>query len=235
MSKYLLYFKIIILLGNSLGPLISYLSLVLLPVPLRRSNIFNAYTFPGWLCFFASIIILILIIFIYSEPLSPTFKIYAEGQDPSESMKRADSFALDENLTIFESEKLNEINERVSNFNDENQFNDTNLVSSTINELIDIEIEPYGTVRKAFWIIMSYIFILSFTFILYITMCPVFLYVNIYVQPSFPSRPCEWRKERRPASRSDRTRRTSSRILFRIQSSCHLRTGLSCKRTQEAP
>ena len=180
MSKYLLYFKIIILLGNSLGPLISYLSLVLLPVPLRRSNIFNAYTFPGWLCFFASIIILILIIFIYSEPLSPTFKIYAEGQDPSESMKRADSFALDENLTIFESEKLNEINERVSNFNDENQFNDTNLVSSTINELIDIEIEPYGTVRKAFWIIMSYIFILSFTFILYITMCPVFLYVNIY-------------------------------------------------------
>ena len=55
-------------------------------------------------------------------------------------MQRADSFTLDDSLTIYESEKLNEINEKVSNFNDENQFDDTNLVSSTINELIDVEI-----------------------------------------------------------------------------------------------
>ena len=62
-------------------------------------------------------------------------------------------------MTIYEAEKLNEINQKVSTFNDENQFNDTNLVSATINELIDIEMEAYGTVRKAFWTILFYVFI----------------------------------------------------------------------------
>ena len=95
-------------------------------------------------------------------------------------MKMEDAFALNDNLTIFECEKLNEINKKISNFNDENQFNDTNLVSTTIKELIEIEIEPYGTVRKAFWIIMFYIFIINFIINCYFTMCPIFLYSNLY-------------------------------------------------------
>jgi hypothetical protein len=181
MNKYLLYFKLIVLTGNSAGPLLSLISLLSFPDDYYYKNkIFNEYTFPGWLAFIFSIILLITIIIIFSEPLDPRFIVYAEGQAPTDTMQRADSFTLDDSLTIYESEKLNEINEKVSNFNDENQFDDTNLVSSTINELIDVEIEPHGTIRKAFWVIMFYIFILSFTIICYITLAPLYLYVNIY-------------------------------------------------------
>jgi len=182
MNKYLLYFKLIVLGGNSSGPLLSLLSLLIFPDDyIMTSRIFNEYTFPGWICFIASVILLVVIVLIFSEPLSPRFIVYAEGQAPTDTMKRADSFTLDDSLTIFESEKLNEINQKVSNFNDENQYDDTNLVSSTINELIDVEIEPHGTVRKAFWVIMFYIFILSFTMISYITMAPSYLYRNLYL------------------------------------------------------
>ena len=183
MNKYLLYFKIIVLLGNASGPLLGLISLYIFPenfYQVYTHRIFNEYSFPAWCCFFASIFLLIIIVIIYSEPLNPRFIVYAEGQAPTETMKRADSFSLDDSMTIFESEKLNEINEKVSSFNDENQFDDTNLVSSTINELIDVEIEPHGTVRKAFWVIMFYLFILRFIIFSNITMAPPFLYVNIY-------------------------------------------------------
>jgi hypothetical protein len=179
MSKYLLYFKLYVLLGNSLGPLMSFLCLFI-----RGSQeiheFFNPFSLPGWICLIASFILLIFVVFGFSEPLDPKFRIYSKGQNPIEAMKMEDSFALNDNLTIFECDKLNEINKKISNFNDENQFNDTNLVSTTIKELIEIEIEPYGTVRKAFWIITFYIFITNFIINCYITMCPFFLYVNIY-------------------------------------------------------
>ena len=183
MNKYLLYFKLTVLCGNSSGPLLTLFTLLMFPnnyLVDHKKRVFNEYTFPTWLCLFASIILLIVIIMIFSEPLSPRFIVYAEGQNPTETMKRADSFTLDDSMTIFESEKLNEINEKVSSFNDENQFDDTNLVASTINELVDVEIEPHGTVRKAFWVIMFYLFILSYTMMSYITLAPSFLYANIY-------------------------------------------------------
>ena len=194
MSKYLLYFKLIVLLGNSLGPLLSFLCMILLGElgegegkgkgEEEHSHLHNLFlddhNLPGWICFFASILLLIIIIFLFSEPLSSKFVIYAKGQAPTDVMKRGGSFSIDNNLTIYEAEKLNEINQRVSSFNDENQFNDTNLVSSTINELIEIEMEPYGTVRKAFWTILFNVFILSYTKFCYFTMAPAYLYVNIF-------------------------------------------------------
>ena len=182
MNKYFLYFKLCVLVGNCAGPLLSFIFLLMFSDDyIEHNRMFNEFTLPGWMCFLASIIILVLIFIIYSEPLNPRFAVYAEGQAPTDTMKRADSFSLDDSLTIYESEKLNEINLKVSLFNDENQFDDTNLVSSTINELIDVEIEPHGTVRKAFWVIMCYVLIIRFTIIAYIAMAPSYLYQNIYV------------------------------------------------------
>ena len=182
LNKYFLYFKLCVLVGNCAGPLLSLLFLLMFSDDYIVFNrMFNEFTLPGWICFLASLIILVLIIIIYSEPLNPRFAVYAEGQSPTDTMKRADSFTLDDSLTIYESEKLNEINQRVSLFNEENQFDDTNLVASTITELIDVEIEPHGTVRKAFWVIMFYVFILRFTIVAYIAMAPSYLYRNIYV------------------------------------------------------
>ena len=182
-NKYLLYFKLVVLLGNAAGPLLSLCSLIIFPDRYlydSDNRVFNEFTFPAWACMLSSMGLLTTIILIFSEPLDPRFVVYAEGQDPTETMKRADSFTLDDSMTIFESEKLNEINQKVSSFNDENQFDDTNLVSSTINQLIDVELEPHGRVRKAFWVIMVYIFVLNFIIMSFITMAPSFLYVNSY-------------------------------------------------------
>ena len=182
-NKYLLYFKLTFLMGNAAGPLLTLCSLIIFPDEYLNDSdnrVFNEYTFPAWACMLSSMGLLITIILIFSDPLDPRFVVYAAGQDPTETMKRADSFTLDDSMTIFESEKLNEINQKVSSFNEENQFTDTNLVSSTINELIDVELEPHGRVRKAFWVIMAYIFILNFTILSFITMAPAFLYVNSY-------------------------------------------------------
>ena len=176
MSKYLLYFKLTVFLGNFLGPVLSFFCLY--SEKLGEKKLINDYTLPGWICFGASVILLFIILIIFSEPLNQKFVIYAEGQAPTEIMRKGGSFSIDNNLTIYEAEKLNEINQKVSNFNDENQFNDTNLVSATIKELIEYEMEPYGTVRKAFWVITSYVFILSFAKYSYITIAPAYLYAK---------------------------------------------------------
>ena len=183
-DKYLLYFKIIVLFGSSLGPFLSFLSLLFYKNPFEGAefSIFSAYSLPGWICFLFSLILLVFILILFTNPLNPTFTVYAEGLSPSETIKNSDSFALDDSLTMHESEKLNEINKKVSNYNDENQFSDTNLVSSTIKELIEKEIEPHGSVRTAFWMIMIYTFILNFTIMCYISMSPSYLFNNLYTK-----------------------------------------------------
>ena len=182
MNRYLLWFKFIVLIGSAFGPFLSFLCLLFYKNPFEsiKLYIFSAYSLPGWICFFFSLILLAFILILFTNPLSHSFKVYAEGASPSETMKNQDSFALDDSLTMYESEKLNEINKKVSNFNDESQFSDTNLVSSTINELIEKEIEPHGTVRTAFWLILIYTFILNFTIMCYISMSPSYLYISFF-------------------------------------------------------
>ena len=179
LNKYLLYFKLTILTGNSSGPLLSFICLSLFGNYYKKNKLFNEYSFPSWLTFFSSVIFLMIIIAIFSEPLRNGFEVYAKGQTPIDTVRRQDSFTLDDSLTNYESEKLNEINMRVSNFNDENQFDDTNLVSKTINDLCVKQFENKGTVRKAFWVIIFYQFILNYTNMVYISLAPAYLFFNI--------------------------------------------------------
>ena len=186
LSKYFLYFKLTILTGNSFGPLLSYICLLIFGNHYPENKVFNEYSLPAWLTFFSSLIFLIIIIIIFSEPLSQGFEVYAKGQSPTDTINRSDSFGLDENLTNYESEKLNEINQRVSNFNDENQFDDTNLVSKTVNELCDKQFEKHGTIKTAFLIILLYQFILNFTNMIYIILAPSYLFINFNEEKILP-------------------------------------------------
>ena len=179
LNKYLLYFKLTSLTGNSFGPLLSYFCLLIFGNHYEKNKIFNEYSLPAWLTFFCSLILLVLIIIIFTEPLKQNFEVYAKGQAPTDTINRIDSFTLDESLTNYESEKLNEINQRVSNFNDENQFDDTNLVAKAINNLCNEQFEKGGTIRTAFWIIISYQFILNFTNMVYINIAPSYFFLYL--------------------------------------------------------
>jgi hypothetical protein len=177
LNKYLLYFKLVLLSGNAAGPLLSFLCLVIFGNYYEKNKAFNEYSLPTWLTFFASLILLIFIGVFFSEPLKEGFEVYAKGQSPTDTVKRVDSFTLDDSLTIYESEKLNEINQRVSLFNDENQFDDTNLVAKTINGLVEKQLEPHGTVRTAFLVIFWYQFVINFSNMINITMAPPYFYL----------------------------------------------------------
>ena len=186
LNKYLLYFKLTLLAGESCGPLLSFICLLIFGNHYQKDKIFNEYSLPAWLTFFSSLIFMILIMIIFSEPLREGFEVYAKGQSPTDTINRSDSFSLDDNLTNFESEKLNEINKRVSNFNDVNQFDDTNLVSKTISDLCDKQFERHGTIRTAFWIILLYEFILNFTNMVYIILAPSYLFINYSSDENLP-------------------------------------------------
>ena len=177
LNKYLLYFKLVLLSGNAAGPLLSFLCLIIFGNHYNDNRTFNEYSLPTWLTFFASLILLIFIGTLFSEPLKEGFEVYAKGQSPTDTVKRVDSFTLDDSLTIYESEKLNEINQRVSLFNDENQFDDTNLVAKTINGLVEKQLEPHGTVRTAFLVIFWYQFVINFSNMINITMAPPYFYL----------------------------------------------------------
>ena len=155
----------------------SFLCLIIFGNHYESNRTFNEYSLPTWLTFFASLILLIFIGTLFSEPLKEGFEVYAKGQSPTDTVKRVDSFTLDDSLTIYESEKLNEINQRVSLFNDENQFDDTNLVAKTINGLVEKQLEPHGTVRTAFLVIFWYQFVINFSNMINITMAPPYFYL----------------------------------------------------------
>jgi hypothetical protein len=132
------------------------------------------------------LVLLIIIGVLFSEPLKEGFEVYAKGQSPTDTVKRVDSFTLDDSLTIYESEKLNEINQRVSLFNDENQFDDTNLVAKTINGLVEKQLEPHGTVRTAFLVIFWYQFVLNFSNMVNIILAPPYFYLNFDKEGEIP-------------------------------------------------
>ena len=186
LNKYLLYFKLVILSGNSAGPLLAFICLFIFKNHYIVNRTFNEYSLPTWLTFAASLVLLIIIGVLFSEPLKEGFEVYAKGQSPTDTVKRVDSFTLDDSLTIYESEKLNEINQRVSLFNDENQFDDTNLVAKTINGLVEKQLEPHGTVRTAFLVIFWYQFVLNFSNMVNIILAPPYFYLNFDKEGEIP-------------------------------------------------
>ena len=187
-TKYLILFKAMVLTGNCLGPLLLSILSFLIKNDNKNNynndngekkedcniNILDPISLSTIICGGCNFLMLLLIIILYSEPISPKFVVYAKGLAPTDTASRADSFAIDNTLTNYESEKLDEINKKVRTFNDENQFDDTNLVTYTIGELIDQENEPKGNIRRAFWFIMIFIFILNFSIMSYLFLNPYY-------------------------------------------------------------
>ena len=62
-DKYLLYFKIIVLFGSSLGPFLSLLSILFYKNPFEGAEVsmLSEFSLPGWICFLFSLILLNLL------------------------------------------------------------------------------------------------------------------------------------------------------------------------------
>ena len=177
---YLFYFKIVTLLGMASGPFITLITNINIYKNIDdNDNDLNKINFslPSFLCLLFSIFLFILIIIKYKEPNDDNFHIYREGQKPIEQNLR-DSFALDESLTFHEFKHLKEINKRLNEFNIQNKYDDTNLVSVNINKLIENERAKNGNITRAFIFITLYLIITNITIFSFYVITPIF-YLNI--------------------------------------------------------
>ena len=177
---YLFCFKIVTLLGMASGPFITLITNINIYKNIdENDNDLNKINFslPSFLCLLFSIFLFILIIIKYKEPNDDNFHIYREGQKPIEQNLR-DSFALDESLTFHEFKHLKEINKRLNEFNIQNKYDDTNLVSVNINKLIENERAKNGNITRAFIFITLYLIITNITIFSFYVITPIF-YLNI--------------------------------------------------------
>jgi len=171
-SIYLIYFKLLSIFGMSLGFFLTFIC-----------SLFNKKTesitiISSLVLLFFAILILAFVYFGYTEPVDKEFSVYAEGQAPTEAVSRGEIISIDDYMTNYESEKLNELNNKLSLFNDENNFDDTNLLSNSIEDIIMREMQPQGILSKAFFAIIFYAFITKFQIFTFISLTPIFSSVS---------------------------------------------------------
>ncbi len=174
LSLYLKYLKFFSIFGMICGPLI-----VLLNYYLEKIIIKESYTFisKGRIISIFNLILslfeLIFIMIFYTEPVDQNFKIYKEGRDPQNLLKKNHFLSLEEQLTYYESKSLKLLDNKLFDLNTENNFNDSNLVSNKVDNLLYIEIN--GKIRKTFRFIIFYMIFISLHIYTFIIIIPFLL------------------------------------------------------------
>ena len=162
-SFYLISLKFFSIFGMICGPLIILICDFLEKIEIIKKSIyFNDNKIASILGIFFGIIELCIILIFYLEPVDKNFKIYKEGRDPQNLLSKNHFLSLNDQMTYYESKTLKLIDDKLFQFNNENQYNDTNLVEQTIQDLIYKEIGPYGNIKIAFFLIIINITFLSF-------------------------------------------------------------------------
>jgi hypothetical protein len=171
---YLIYFKILSTLGMSLGFFLTYICAFFYEEKEHDLTFYNYSLIPSLTLLFFAVLISLFVFCGYTEPRNNEFSVYAEGQAPTEAVSRGEIISIDDYMTNYESEKLNELNSKLSLFNDENNFNDTNLLSNSVEDIISREMQPQGTLSKAFIAIIFYAFIIRFQIFTFISITPIY-------------------------------------------------------------
>ena len=162
-SPYLFSLKLFSIIGMICGPLVILLCYFLEKIEFIKNSIYlNDNKIASILGIFFGIIELCIILIFYLEPVDKNFKIYKEGRDPQNLLSKNHFLSLNDQMTYFESKTLKLIDDKLFQFNYENQYNDTNLVDQIIQELVFKEIGPFGNVKIAFFLIIFNIIFLSF-------------------------------------------------------------------------
>ncbi|MCQ2819103.1 MAG: hypothetical protein MJ252_17715 [archaeon] len=182
-GKYMLYFKMSYLSGLSCGPL---LTLIMSFTPEHGSSKnpfpFTHYTSPSWIAFIGAIVMLIFVLAFYSEPTKSEFNVFAGDTNVSREASRGNSFLLESSMTNKESDALKEINDKLSQFNAENNYSDTNQVSQYVDELMDKELGPNGSIQKAFAAIIIEVFLANFIIMSFFCLTPLLFYEKLSSQ-----------------------------------------------------
>ena len=180
-GKYMLYFKLSYLSGIACGPLLT----LIMSFTKEYGNAsiafpFTHYTSPTWIATVGAVIMLVLIFIFYSEPTKKGFTAFAENTEISREASRGNSFLLDASMTNKESDALKELNDKLFQFNAENNYSDTNQVSQYVDELMDKELGPNGSIQKAFAVIIFEVFLANFIIYSFYCLTPLLFHESLY-------------------------------------------------------
>ena len=135
------------------------------PSEIKMEKTLNDKTIGSFIVIFSSVIYLFFIIYLYSEAKSKKFnKLSVSTVHRNEPKQIIDSInSPDESKVQVDVQKdsamVENIDEQLDNFNKKNRYDDTNLVSRSINEIAANEKENLSSLKKSFYVFM----IIAFT------------------------------------------------------------------------
>jgi hypothetical protein len=173
----MLAMKMCTLIGNAFGPLFTFIFTLLgtSQYSVYKWLLFDQYTGPSWVLSFGALFVLVLVIVFYKEPIDVSFNAYGDGESPSAVLKRLGSFTVDDAFTQNERKSLHQINDKLSSINDNSQFDDTNLVSCSINQILRRERANGQSLSIAYMISLILIFIMNFKLMSMLVIIPIML------------------------------------------------------------
>ena len=175
---YMLAMKMCTLIGNAFGPLFTFIFTLLGTSKHSVYNwlLFDQYTGPSWILSFGAVFVLVLIIVFYKEPIDISFNAYGDGESPSTVIKRLGSFTVDDAFTQNERKSLHKLNDKLSSINDNSQFDDTNLVSRSINQILRKERLNGQSLSIAYITSLTLIFVTNFKLMSMLVTTPMLLF-----------------------------------------------------------
>lgn len=181
-SRYLLFYKILLITGLASGPMINlcYAS----NSPVGSTAFFESitrYNFSSWLCVFFAIVLTIVVYLFYVEPNDDSFNAYGKNN----KVFRSNSFMMEETITQSESKSFNALNEKLNAFNEQNQYSDTNLVSKSIDQMVINEKQNIRSIKSAFIILNCLYFVNKFSVMFLMSITPFILVRNVKIDFRF--------------------------------------------------
>ena len=137
----------------------------------NNKAILNDRTLGAFIVVFCSLVFLFITIFLYSEAKSKKFNKLSVSTvnrnidtTPQSSSINAPEGEGGQNQVDVQKDALmvENIDEQLENFNKKNKYDDTNLVSRSINEIANQEKENLQSLKKAFYVYMMIVFTTKF-------------------------------------------------------------------------
>ena len=123
----LLLHKISGMIGKVLG-----ITIELLIYSFMSDKDIKIFIMPSSVIAFFCFIMLIVVFFLYSEPLDFKFNKYNDNQSQSDHSSAMGGLSIESSLTNKDSETIKILNEKLKKLNEDSQFTDTNLVTKAI-------------------------------------------------------------------------------------------------------